>query len=116
MRPFFRAVFVIFASIALVLILSRIQPVWPRVRFATSMGAVSDQGCSNDAGLMLPGGFCGTVFADGIGHARDMVVAPNGVVYVNTWSSRYYGNKPPHDGGALWTLCARASTRDAQRY
>jgi len=104
MRPFFRAVFVIIASVAVVLFLSRIQPAWPRVRFASSTGAVDDQGCSNDAGLMLPGGFCGTVFADGIGHARDMVVAPNGVVYVNTWSSRYYGNKPPHDGGFLVAL------------
>lgn len=104
MRLFFRAVFVIFASVAVVLILSRIHPAWPLVRFASSTGAVDDQGCSNDAGLMLPGGFCGTVFADGIGHARDMVVAPNGVVYVNTWSGRYYGNKPPHDGGFLVAL------------
>ena len=104
MRPFFRAVFVIFASVAVVLFLSRIQPAWPSVRFASSTGADDDQGCSNDAGLMLPGGFCGTVFADGIGHARDMVVAPNGLVYVNTWSSHYYGNKPPHDGGFLVAL------------
>ena len=37
-------------------------------------------------------GFCATVFADNIGHARHMVVAPNGVVYVNTWSGRYYAN------------------------
>jgi hypothetical protein len=26
------------------------------------------------------------VFADKIGHARNLTVAPNGVVYVNTWS------------------------------
>jgi transposase len=31
-----------------------------------------------------------TVFADNIGHARHLVVAPNGVVYVNTWSGVYY--------------------------
>src|SRR5262245_49055582 len=38
--------------------------------------------CANDdSGLQLPPGFCATVFADGIGHARHMVVAPNGVVY-----------------------------------
>jgi hypothetical protein len=104
MRPFYRAVFVIFASVAVVLFLSRIQPAWPRVGLASSTGAVDDEGCSNDAGLTLPSGFCGTVLADGIGHARDMVVAPNGVVYVNTWSSHYYGNKPPHDGGFLVAL------------
>jgi len=59
---------------------------------------------SNDSGLTLPAGFCATVFADGIGHARHMVVAPDGVVYVNTWSGRYYGNQPPHEGGFLVAL------------
>jgi glucose/arabinose dehydrogenase/mono/diheme cytochrome c family protein len=58
----------------------------------------------NDSGLKLPPGFCATVFADGIGHARHMVVAPNGVVYVNTWSGRYYGNDKPHAGGFLVAL------------
>jgi glucose/arabinose dehydrogenase/mono/diheme cytochrome c family protein len=58
----------------------------------------------NDTGLKLPHGFCATVFADGIGHARHLVVAPNGVVYVNTWSGRYYGNDTPHAGGFLVAL------------
>ena len=58
----------------------------------------------NDSGLRLPAGFCATIFADGIGHARHMVVAPNGVVYVNTWSGRYYGNDTPHAGGFLVAL------------
>src|SRR5580700_8362706 len=55
--------------------------------------------CPNDeTGLKLPAGFCATVFANGIGHARHMVVAPSGVLYVNTWSGRYYGNDTPHAG------------------
>ena len=58
----------------------------------------------DDSGLKLPAGFCATVFADGIGHARHLVVAPNGVVYVNTWSGRYYGNDTPHQGGFLVAL------------
>ncbi len=29
---------------------------------------------------------------------------PNGVVYVNTWSGEYYGNRPPHPGGFLVAL------------
>ena len=63
------------------------------------------QACSNDdSGLKLPAGFCATVFADGIGHARHMVVAPSGVLYVNTWSGRYYGNGTPHAGGFLVAL------------
>src|SRR6202453_990261 len=59
------------------------------------------QGCpSEDSGLKVPAGFCATIFADGIGHARHLVVAPNGVVYVNTWSGDYYppGDKPPAGG------------------
>ncbi len=58
----------------------------------------------DDSGLKLPAGFCATVFADGIGHARHMVVAPSGVVYVNTWSGRYYGNDTPPAGGFLVAL------------
>ena len=58
----------------------------------------------NDSGLKLPPGFCASIFADGIGHARHLVVAPNGVVYVNTWSGRYYGNDTPHAGGFLVAL------------
>ncbi len=48
-----------------------------------------------DAGITLPPGFCATVFADGLGHARHMAVAPDGTLYVNTWSGRYYRNAPP---------------------
>lgn len=59
---------------------------------------------AGDAGLELPAGFCATVFADNIGHARHLVVAPNGVVYVNTWSGRYYANSPPPAGGFLVAL------------
>jgi glucose/arabinose dehydrogenase len=44
------------------------------------------------------------VFADNIGHARQMVVAPNGVLYVNTWSGRYYRNDKPPAGGFLIAL------------
>ncbi len=64
-----------------------------------------NQACpKDDSGLKLPPGFCATVFADGIGHARQMAVAPNGVLYVNTWSGRYYGNSAPHAGGFLVAL------------
>src|SRR5262249_10469298 len=49
-------------------------------------------------------GFCATIFADNIGHARHLVVAPDGVVYVNTWSGRYYKNDKPPAGGFLVAL------------
>jgi glucose/arabinose dehydrogenase/mono/diheme cytochrome c family protein len=58
----------------------------------------------SDSGLKLPAGFCATIFADGIGHARHLIAAPDGVVYVNTWSGRYYGNDTPHAGGFLVAL------------
>src|ERR1700693_6157753 len=58
--------------------------------------------CAGDnGGITLPPGFCATVFADNIGHARHMVVAPNDVLYVNTWSGRYYANDTPPSGGFL---------------
>jgi glucose/arabinose dehydrogenase/mono/diheme cytochrome c family protein len=61
--------------------------------------------CAGDnGGITLPPGFCATVLADHIGHARHLVVAPNGVVYVNTWSGRYYGNDTPPPGGFLVAL------------
>ncbi|MFC5864231.1 c-type cytochrome [Acidicapsa dinghuensis] len=60
--------------------------------------------CSDDSGLKLPPGFCATIFADDIGHARHLVVSADNVVYVNTWSGRYYGNKPTHEGGFLVAL------------
>ncbi len=36
----------------------------------------------DNAGLTLPAGVCATVFADSIGHARHLVVASNGDVYI----------------------------------
>jgi glucose/arabinose dehydrogenase/mono/diheme cytochrome c family protein len=62
------------------------------------------QSCPGSSDITLAPGFCATVFADNIGHARHMVVAPNGVVYVNTWSGRYYGNDTPPAGGMLVAL------------
>jgi glucose/arabinose dehydrogenase/mono/diheme cytochrome c family protein len=61
----------------------------------------------------LPAGFCATVFADGIGHARHLAVGPTGVVYVNTWSGRYYGNDVPHAGGFLVALQDKTGTGKA---
>ena len=58
--------------------------------------------CAPDnGGITLSPGFCATVFADKIGHARHMAVAPDGTVYVNTWSGRYYGYDRTPPGGFL---------------
>jgi glucose/arabinose dehydrogenase/cytochrome c5 len=42
-----------------------------------------------------------------------MVVSPSGVVYVNTWSGRYYGNDTPHAGGFLVALQDKSGTGKA---
>lgn len=66
--------------------------------------AASSSACDPDnGGLTLPAGFCASVFADNLGRARQLVVAPNGDVYVNTWSSRYTENKNA-PGGYLVAL------------
>jgi glucose/arabinose dehydrogenase len=49
----------------------------------TSTACTEGQG-----GLRLPAGFCATIFADSIGAARHLVVAPNGDVFVNLRSSK----------------------------
>ena len=57
-----------------------------------------------NAGITLPQGFCATIFADHVGHARQMVVASDGTLYLNTWSGGYYKPEPIHPGGFLVAL------------
>jgi glucose/arabinose dehydrogenase len=52
---------------------------------STARAAACDDG---NGGIALPAGFCATVFADNIGHARHLTVAANGDVYVNTSSNK----------------------------
>src|SRR5258706_3356168 len=112
-----RALWTLFASI--------VGPVWAVQSVALSLPAIAlvlatgpsfaaeqrstaagaRKACVDDnTGITLPAGFCATVFADNIGHARHLVVAANDVVYVNTWSGRYYGNDKPPSGGFLLAL------------
>lgn len=75
----------------------------------SAAGVISDSRCDKGNGdITLPAGFCATVFADNLGHARHLAVAPNGDVYVNTWSSQYTGMKNA-PGGFVVAL------RDADR-
>ena len=67
--------------------------------------------CAQDnSGLTLPAGFCATVFADGIGHARHLVAGPGGTLYVNTWSGEYYDMDKVHEGGFLVALQDKTGT------
>ena len=87
---------------ALLACLATLAAVIPTAAHAatSSTGSCSD----GDSGIVLSPGFCATVFADNIGHARQLVVAPNGVVYVNTWSGRYYKDASLPPGGFLVAL------------
>lgn len=79
---------------------------------ASSTQTASTSKCLTDnGGITLPAGFCATVFADGIGHARHLVVASNGDVYVNTWSGPYYQG-PTHPGSFIVAL--RDTTGDGK--
>jgi glucose/arabinose dehydrogenase/mono/diheme cytochrome c family protein len=79
---------------------------------ATQTVAAASPCASDNGGITVPNGFCATVFADSIGHARHLTVSSNGTVYVNTWSGKYYGNDQPHAGGFLVAL--RDTTGDGR--
>ena len=64
----------------------------PAAADSTAKGTVaSTASCGgNNGGITLPDGFCATIFADSLGHVRDLVVAANGDVFANSWSGVYY--------------------------
>src|SRR6202451_3856894 len=108
-----KTLFAILAVLAAIYAGSSLAPAGERFD-STAAAETQSQACANDdSGLKLPAGFCATVFADGIGHARHLVVSPSGVVYVNTWSGRYYGNDTPHAGGFLVAWQDKAGTGKA---
>src|SRR5690349_4898796 len=80
-------------------------------RTPASTTAAASSCAGDNGGLTLPTGFCATVFADSIGHARHIVVAPNGDVYVNTWSGQYFGDKGATNG---YLVLLRDTTRDGR--
>lgn len=106
----FLSVILVFTALALTIPTASAQ----NASGKNSKSKMKAQPCaSDDSGLKLPPGFCATVFADNIGHARHLAVAPNGVVYVNTWSGVYYGNQPTVPGGFLVALQDKSGTGKA---
>lgn len=82
---------------------------------SAAIAAAAPAPCDSTAiptGITVPDGFCVTVFADSLGHARHIVVATDGSVFVNTWSGRYFGDSPVKPGGFLVAL--RDTTRDGR--
>jgi len=104
---------VVLATIGVGVSLMRAEKMRAEKQSNAGTGSGSQTCPSDDSGLKLPAGFCATVFAEGIGHARHMVVGSDGVLYVNTWSGRYYGNDTPHAGGFLVALQDKSGTGKA---
>src|SRR5215813_3463598 len=67
----------------------RLIPVTTALVLLISVGRGANPTCDADnGGIKLPAGFCAEVVADGVGAARQAVVAPNGDLYVALMSSR----------------------------
>jgi len=88
---------------------------------SASAAATSDTTakCGGDnAGLTLPAGICATVFADSIGHARHIVVASNGDVYVTLEGTQPTPKNqpaaPPPPTPIASFVALRDSTRDGR--
>jgi len=92
----------VWAALALALPLAWLVGILVAPPLAAAQTALATATC-NRAGLRLPPGFCASVFADNLGHARHLAVAADGVVYVNTWDSDYYTGAV-HPGGFLIAL------------
>jgi glucose/arabinose dehydrogenase len=71
---------------------------------------VRDACPASDAGITVPAGFCATVFADRVGSARHLAVAPNGDVLVAVADARTSSTShvarltPEHAAAAIVTL------------
>ena len=69
---------------------------------------------NDDSGLKLPAGFCATVFADGIGHARHMVVrAGRSGLRQHLVGGLLRSDKTTHAGGFLVALQDKTGTGKA---
>jgi glucose/arabinose dehydrogenase len=85
------------AGVSAVLSLTFSQPVSAQTPVATK-GVTCAAG---SGGLVLPPGFCATVFADKLGPARQIVMASHGTLYVNTVSDRDLGPHLPSPPGGF---------------
>jgi glucose/arabinose dehydrogenase len=76
----------------------------PRERAAPVPDSTATAKRADSVAIQLPPGFAISLFADRIGFARHVVVAPNGDVYVNTWRSPYDTSKIVPAGGYVVAL------------
>ena len=84
---------VLVSMLAAIVVIEAATAVRPAAQSSRPSACPGDNG-----GLTLSPGFCATVFADNLGHVRHLVVAPDGTLYANSWSGRYYRRAPPEAG------------------
>lgn len=78
--------------------------------------AAAAAACSGGtAELVLPAGFCATVFADSIAHGRHVTVAPNGDVYVTLEGTRPSPEKRLSDVATRERAASFVALRDTNR-
>jgi glucose/arabinose dehydrogenase len=82
---------------------------------ATSDTTFAAKCVGDNAGLMLPSGICATVFADSIGHARHVVVAQNGDVYVTLEGTQPSRRNQPAPATAEPPKASFVALRDTTR-
>ncbi len=91
-------------------------PILAALWLVLTVPCYAQQNCGGDPrGVTVSPGFCATVFADHLGNVRHLAVAPDGTVYANTWSGRYYHNDTPPPGGMLIALRATKGAQTADQ-
>ena len=75
-----------------------------------------DPSCASDnGGITLPDGFCASVFADTVGHARHVAVAPNGDVFITLeYHAAAVGNAQKAPGVVSAAIALRDANHDGK--
>ena len=98
------------ASLKILMAITIVLGGWTDATAQATPAAKEKKAC-DQAGLTLPAGFCASVFADNLGRTRHITVAPNGDVYVNSWSSSYTDLKNAPGG---YIVALRDTDRDGK--
>jgi glucose/arabinose dehydrogenase len=86
----------------------------PAADSATAAAATAPACPGDNAGLTLPAGFCATVFADSISHARHVSVASNGDVYTTIETAALSADKQASGVPASSFVALRDTNHDGR--
>lgn len=84
-------------------------------RAASAAGTGANSACpGGDTGITLPPGFCATIFADSVGHARHVAVASNGDVFITIKAPRRSSKSGSTTAHAGAVVALRDTTGDGK--